>query len=83
MATKIIIRGGVCQAVYDDRFRDIFQALGLPIITRATDIEHDTLSGDWIATFRETGEIIARGPNRAQVIENEIKWLEEHLVSHS
>lgn len=83
MSSKIVISGGVCQAVYDDRFREIFQALGVPQIQRASDVEYDEASGDWVATFRETGEVIARDPNRSRVIEAEVKWLEERLVSHS
>ena len=82
MATKINISGGKVNCVYDDRFRPLFEVLGKPVIERATEVEYDPDTRDWTATIIPTGEIIARGKNRNEVIEAEVKWLEENHVSH-
>lgn len=76
MATIIKV-GSQVEAVYDDRFMPIFQALGSVHIERATDVEFE--SGEWIATHRATKQVIARGPNRNQVIKDEVAWLEKEL----
>lgn len=75
MASKIIIANSQAVSVYDDRFFPILQALGTPQIERATDVEY--INGEWVATHRATNQIIARGPNRNQVIKEEVTWLEE------
>lgn len=78
MATKITIRGGQVNCVYDDRFRPFFEALGIIQVKRATEVEFDSLSQEWIATHLATGKVIARGPNRKEVIDTEVKWLEDN-----
>jgi predicted DNA-binding ArsR family transcriptional regulator len=79
MASKIKITNGNLVSVYDDRFAALFHALGSPDIKRATDVEYDDTSREWVATLRATGEVIGRGTNRADVIKQEVKWLEERL----
>jgi hypothetical protein len=81
MASKIHINGGKVEAVYDDRFLPLFQALGTMTVTRATEVEFDHASGEWIATHIATKQVIARGTNRSQVIQDEVKWLEENYVA--
>ena len=66
-------------AVYDDRWAVLFQALGPVEITRASEVEWDDATQEWVATHKETGAVIARGKNRAEVIKKEISWLEERL----
>lgn len=77
MATRIVINKGKVSSVYDDRFMPIFKALGEPDIQRATDVEF--IEGEWQATHIATGHIIARGPNRNEVISQEVIWLEVFL----
>lgn len=74
---------GEVKAVYDDRLRPIFEALGEVHIERATDVEFDEASGDWVATHRATGLEIGRGKNRTQVLQQEISWLEERIQNES
>ena len=81
MASKIHISGGKVEAVYDDRFLPLFQALGTMTVTRATEVEFDHESKEWIATHIATKQVIARGTNRSQVIQDEVKWLEENYVA--
>ena len=81
MADRITIGGGQVTCVYDDRFLPLLKALGKVEIIRATDVEY--YFGEWIATLRATGEIIARGQSRDEVIKEEVKWLEDHRhVAH-
>lgn len=77
MATKITVAGGEVNCVYDDRFRPLLEALGVLEIKRATEVEFAQDIQLWEATHIATGKIIAQGPNRNEVIEAEVKWLEE------
>jgi len=83
MANKILIKGGTATAVYDDRFRPLLEALGAMEIERASEVEFDHESGDWIATEVSHdgphGRVIARGKNRAEVIAAEVAYLEARL----
>ena len=63
--------------VYSDKFSCIARALGALEITRATDVEFNPASQQWEARLRHTVRIIATGPNRAEVIAQEVKFLEE------
>jgi len=74
MARKLRVGRGVARAVYDDRWMPILDALGDPQIRRATDVEWE--SGEWVARLRPSGEIIARGKNRAEVVRAEVDFLE-------
>lgn len=80
MATRIVVCGAVATAVYDDRWLPILEALGPVEIRRATDVEWDPTTQEWVATHRDTGREIARGRNRAKVIHAEVAWLEERLL---
>lgn len=82
MASKIVIRNGVATGVYDDRFRPIFEAIsgGQLVVKRATEVEYDEASGDWVATLLSTGKVIARGKDRSKVIEEEIRFLETEVI---
>lgn len=79
MASKIVLRGGDAEAVYDDRLAPLYHALGVAHIERATDVEYDPGSREWVATHRNTGTVIATGPVRSNVIKQEVDWLEERL----
>jgi hypothetical protein len=82
MASVIKLSGGQAKAVYDDRFRPLLEALGIMQVERASEVEYDPGSGDWIATLKsgpEAGREIARGKNRADVIAQEVAYLEERL----
>jgi hypothetical protein len=82
MSTMFIV-GNKVKAVYDDRLRPILEALGELHIERATDVEFEESSGDWVATHRATGVEIARGKNRTEVLQQEVRWLEEELRNES
>jgi len=79
MATTITMKNGTASAVYDDRWRPILEALGTIKVQRATDVEFDDASGDWIATRLTTGEVIARGKDRSACIAQEVAFLENEL----
>jgi hypothetical protein len=92
MSTKIILRDGVgigtaqstdicatdilATGVYDDRWRSIFHALGTLQVRRATEVEFNHATGEWEATHLATDILIAHGPDRSAVIQQEIAWLE-------
>jgi hypothetical protein len=82
MATRIDIRNGVATCVYDDRFRPLLEALGVMEVHRASEVEFNPQTGEWEAKLLATGEIIASGINRNDVITAEVTWLEGNHVSH-
>jgi hypothetical protein len=73
----IKINSGYAQAVYDDRLRPILEALGMMHVTRATDVEFDPETCDWVARLRPTGQEIARSKSRTECIRAEIKYLNQ------
>lgn len=79
MAAKLVIRAGQARGVYDDRWRAILEALGALQVTRASEVEYEPASGDWVATLPGSGTEIARGRNRGAVIAAEVAYLEERL----
>ena len=79
MSTIANLRGGVLRTVYDDRWAPLFAALGHVNIERASDVEYDHEAREWVATHHSTGEVIARGVNRSEVIAAEVRWLEERI----
>lgn len=76
MATKISIGAGVATGVYDDRLRPIFEALGVLSVKRASEVEYEEETGDWVARLLMDGREIGRGKNRADVIKQEVEFLE-------
>lgn len=80
MATLARIQDGTARMVYDDRFYKIIAAMGTPTITRASDVEFDHEAQEWVATYHATGEVIARGVNRSEVIAAEVVWLEKNII---
>lgn len=83
MSTRIFNHGETVAAVYDDRFFPILEALGEPVITRASEVEWDHAAREWVATEVNTGREIARGRNRAAVIAAEVEYLERRLGHES
>lgn len=76
MASVLKISGGTAKAVYDDKWRPILEALGVMQVARASEVEFEPESGDWVATQAGTGKEIGRGKNRADVIRQEVDYLE-------
>ena len=74
---KMVIRNGQATMVYSDLWRPILEAIGAIDAPKVTDIEWE--SGAFVARLRETGEEIARGANRADVIRREVEYLEARL----
>jgi predicted metal-dependent RNase len=75
----VSLRGGEARAVYSDRFRSIFEGMGVLQVQRATDVEFESATGEWVATHRESGQVIGRGRNRSEVVAQEVEWLEKRL----
>ena len=76
MATTIVLGEGKAQAVWDDRWRPLLEALGSLQVERATSIEWEADTRDWVAIHLPTGTPIARGPHRDAVVAQEVAWLE-------
>lgn len=83
MAEVVALQGGTAEAVYDDRWRCIYEALGVLSVTRASEVEFDALSGEWVATHCATGHVIGRGRSRSQVIAQEVVWLEANVIGQA
>lgn len=79
MASRAVVTAGGVVSVYDDRWRSILETLGPLTIQRATEVEFEPTSGQWVATHLATGQVIGRGRNRADVISQEVTWLEGKL----
>lgn len=80
MANIIKIHHGTASAVYDDRWFPLLEAMGLPTIRRASEVEYDHIARAWVATLADTGAEIARGQNRADVINHEVTYLEANSL---
>ena len=76
---KLVIRQGQAKMVYSDRFACIARALGDIKIDRASNVEFSAQRDRWEATLCTTGQVIATGPNRAAVIDQEVKFLEREV----
>jgi len=74
--TTIRIVNGEARCVYSDAALPFLKALGVVRAERATDVEWDEEAGEWIARLRSSGEVIAHGESRAQVIREEVAYLE-------
>ena len=80
MAGKIVIRDGRVTGVYSDILMPLYKALGTPVITRASNVEHNPESQEWEARLcSNPGALISHGPTRADVIKQEVNYLEERL----
>lgn len=71
---KAIASSGKIAIVYSDLWRRLMERLGEVRIVRASDVEWN--GREWTATLRRTGEIIAHGPDRDEVIAAEVAWIE-------
>ena len=80
MAEVAKVHGSTLRTVYDDRWFSIFSAIGQVTISRASEVEYNHATRQWEARHAATGEIIARGDNRAAVIADEVKWLERNAI---
>lgn len=67
-------------AVYSDKWRPFLESLGALQVTRASEVEFDSTTGEWVAVLRQTGKEIARGRDRAQVIAEEVQYIERHVL---
>ena len=79
MNRRILTDGYHVVAVYDDALMPLLRGLGHVRVERATDVEFDEATQEWVATLRATGSVIAHGPNRADVIRAEIVLLNAAL----
>ena len=75
MKLKIDSAGDV-HAVYSDKLRELH--LGSMTVKRASNVEFEPTSQLWEAHTPE-GELIAKGPNRDEVIKEEVRIIESRL----
>mgnify|MGYP001608309897 CR=1 FL=1 len=79
MSTKIICAVGGIRAVYDDRLLPLFDALGSVRIERASEVEWDSSSREWLAVHKASGQVIGRSRNRQEAVRQEVEWLERRV----
>ena len=80
MASKIVIKNGIAEGVYDDRLLPIYKALGSHMrIERASEVEFNHDLRMWVARELSTGQVIASAPNRSEVLKREVEILEGKL----
>lgn len=80
MASVAMIGGGRLLSVYDDRWRSILESIGTLEVQRASEVEFDSRSGDWVAHEIATGREIGRSRVRADCIRQEVSELERSLL---
>jgi len=79
MASKLVIKSGIAEGVYDDRLLPLYEALGMPVITRASNVEYSHVLKLWVAVHVRRGGVIASGKDRREVIAREIEVIEGGL----
>ena len=73
---------GVVRYIHDDdAVRLVAQALGRPVIKRASNVEYDNDRGGWTADMSPLGADVVLGPyeTREEALEREHTWLTEHM----
>lgn len=74
----VITEDGNVHGVYSDTLAKA--NIGDPIVRRASEVEYNHVRGQWEATELRTGQIIASGPERNKVIEEEVRILNQRLA---
>lgn len=69
---------GEVRSIYHD---EIFGDLDGMEIERVTDVEFDNELQEWFARLIKTGEIIARGKSRDEVLKDEVRIVSERIFS--
>lgn len=72
----VIDKAGTVKAVYSDKIRNM--NLGAMQVARASNVEFNETTQLWEATT-PNGELIASGPNRDEVIKEEVHVIESRL----
>lgn len=67
---------GTIQAVYSDKIKNM--NLGKLEVSRASNVEFNAKTQEWEATTL-SGELIAHGPSRDDVIKEEVRIIESRL----
>lgn len=79
---RMIVSGSQCRAVYADALRPLAEAMGEMTVQRASSVEFDEASGEWQAMLA-SGDQIAHGRERNEVLRAEVAWLERRLAALS
>jgi hypothetical protein len=73
----VVNSNGTVASMYNDVLRDL--DLG-PISTqRASSVEWDRKTQEWVAKVVQTGEVLARGGRRGEVVAREVEVLQGRL----
>lgn len=78
--TRLVLRiqpGGDIKAVYNDALARM--GLGPISVERASNVEFDSTTQEWVATRAIGGMELARGPSRDEVIRQEVQVLQDEL----
>lgn len=75
----VIKPGGQVRVIYDEAIA--LEALGTPMITRASHVEPDG-AGLWTADLRPVaGPVLGPFPRRTEALAAEVAWLETHWLT--
>ena len=72
----VFLPDGTITSVYRD---DVFDKNGKLLVRRVTNVEFDNEQQKWVAKLVKTGEIIATGDRRDDVLKEEVKIIQEML----
>lgn len=76
----VFLPDGTLTSIYhDDIFDRDGNLIGKMMINRVTDVEFDNEKQQWVAKLIKTGEIIATGEKREEVLKEEARIVQEML----
>ncbi len=76
-AELLLLPDGRVVGVYTDAID--LRALGPVHVERATTVEWDPATQEWVATLLNTGEVIARTASRGDALRREVAVLQQYL----
>ena len=71
--------GTITSIYHDDIFDRDGKLIGKMMVNRVTDVEFDNEKQQWVARLIKTGEIIATGEKREEVLKEEARIVQEML----
>jgi hypothetical protein len=75
---------GALRFIHSDAAAELVSAVGVPVAKRASHVEPDPLTGEWVVDMSPSGgpAEIGRWPahQRDKALAAEVAWLEEHVL---
>lgn len=83
MKLLVTPNGGAVVGVYDDRLLGLMDRLGPTKVTRASNVEWEKKSRQWVAEDVKTKKVLATGATRAEALQKEHDKIEAGLEAYA